>query len=257
MFNSSKHNRSPSQSLGKKIGEEAENASSVRHGEAGSVSPFPPRRTVCRTVTFCRTDREVDAVRICPVPSLYDMSDDEIQETWYTDDEMRKSKRAILGFLKRMIAGTVDGDDLEDDEETTRGLENKTPRGSHARKENRYAALCAVLDEQAKQREYRQPADSDYIARLYHQSSAHSQIEAIEIAAIDAKIVRMEQEKMARIPDSSSTSAAAIQSISIDDNLPKREPPSLVSQMVQKPTLSCIMSPHKDRSRRRLLSMMN
>eukprot|EP00536_Pseudo-nitzschia_multiseries_P007065 jgi/Psemu1/304547/fgenesh1_kg.158_\ len=252
----------------------------IKDASSPSPVPSPPRRAVCRarTVTFCQSDR-VDKleleIEICPVPSLWDMTDEDIRGTWYTDQEFRSIRRSAVMTLKRMIMGTL-GDDFEATD-STRGLENKTPAGSRVRKDNRYTALWAVLLEQNRQRRLEQPVDSDQIAYLYKKSNAQSQIEAIKVAASDARLVHgeQEQEQMSRVSECSSTPVAVavavaadpvvaaptekIQSPSVEDKPPKKPVrKTLVSPIVQRPSLSSVVTTtRKTRSRRRLLSMMN
>merc|ERR1712166_1237896 len=76
----------------------------------------------------------------------------------------------------------------EEEEETTRGLENKTPRGSKARKKNRFIAMEVVLDEQRRTwKQGKRNVDYEYIALLYHKISVHCQEKAYLIGKKDAK----------------------------------------------------------------------
>ena len=286
----------------------SENASSVPQEQAGSVSTSASVSTSTSTstprkVSFSQNDQKAideaptragvcvspgatvrihSRVRVHLIPSLWDMDEDELLETWYTDREMRTLRRAAILIIKRMMIGTLDEDD---DNDTIWGLENKIPKTSFVRRGNRYAALSAVLDQQSKQREqqnqHQRVQDCDpncIIAELYHQTGAHCQIEANKTAANVAKFVREEREReqeeqMACIvptltPTSTSvdsdvaaaTAAAAIRSISIDENLHKRKSPSMVLSPTlqrQRPSLSRIVSPNSARSRRLLVTMMS
>jgi hypothetical protein len=197
--------------------------------------PSSPAR---RTVRFAQIDSEMEAVTIRPIPSLSDMSKQEIRDMWYNDCEFQMIKLRIVHVLKKMIKGTYNHD-IDSLESEARGLENKTPKGSYARKKNRFASMFAVLDEQDRQREQGQTVDSEYIAKLYRQSSAHCQMMAIQIAANDAKLVHGHQETSICKPKMSQKMM-----------LPPASPTS------NRPTLVCsIASPH--RSRRRILSMMS
>jgi len=202
--------------------------STRRHG---SKSP--------RTVRFAQTENERETVTIFSVLSLSQMSKEEISNSWYNETEFKIMKLAIVQILRKVISGTYQHD-INSLETEARGLENKTPKGSDARKKNRYAALFAVLDEQERQREYGLTADPEYIAKLYRQSSSHCQMKAIQIAANDASLFHG------------------------DDGMafyaPEMSPKMLLrptSPKACRPTLACsIASPHKAISRRQLLTMM-
>ena len=217
----------------------------------GGQSPSP-----ARVVSFSQNDKRIDEVAIYHIPSRLDMSKREIQETWYNEYEHRDMKRACVMVLRKMIAGTLSKYEIDE----TRGLENKTPQGSDARKRNRFVALFAVLEEQDRQREDGRAVDSDYIAQLYHQSTAQCQRKAVLIAENDAKIVRNRQGKIQTGGDGekdvlssfTSTTSTTTKNISSDNKTSK-----IVSPMVRSSSLTCIASPYKVRSRRRLLTMLN
>mmetsp|Transcript_11147 Transcript_11147/g.26268 ORF Transcript_11147/g.26268 Transcript_11147/m.26268 type:complete len:259 (-) Transcript_11147:141-917(-) len=228
----------------------------VRQEKARSVSPSPPCRAGCRTVTFSQTEEKEDLVDFCLIPTLSEMTEKEIRASWYNEGDSRKMRKSALITLKRMITNTLK-DDFEA-EDTTRGLENKTPMGSTIRKENRYNSLWTVLLEQSRQRRLEQPVDCEKIAYLYKKSNAHCQLEAIEIAANDAKVVQEERGKIAHLFVTSQTVAAIAEPVVSATGKPaRRMSASFVSPIVQRPQLACVMSPQKTRSRRRLLAMMN
>lgn len=149
-------------------------------------------------------------------------------------------KLAIVQVLRKMIAGTyqLDIDGLVNE---SRGLESKTPKGSDARKKNRYAALFAVLYEQDRQREHGLTEDSDYIAKLYHQSSVHCQMKAVQIAQDDAFAVH-----------------GHLKTTVCEAKLsPKILSPPATPTITRQTVPYSIASPHKSHSRRAILSMMS
>jgi len=228
----------------------------VREEKARSVSPSPSCRAGCRTVTFSQTEEKEDLVDFCLIPTLSEMTEEEIRASWYNEGDFRKMRKSALIILKRMITNTLK-DDFEA-EDTTRGLENKTPMGSTIRKENRYNSLWTVLLEQSRQRRLEQPVDCDKIAHLYRKSNAHCRLEAIEIAANDAEVVQEEREKIAHLFVTSQTVAATAEPVVAATGKPtRRMSASLVAPIIQRPQLACIVSPQRTRSRRRLLAMMN
>ena len=179
-----------------------------------------PRRMVSFSDDGYDDSNSTVAITICSVPSLSDFSEAEIKSIWYTQVEFQNMKQSCVKVLRKIIAGTLsldsnddddeeekDGDDDDDDtvknreqdhenqnqneeeeEETTRGLENKTPRGSKARKKNRFIAMEVVLDEQQRTwKQGKRNVDYEYIALLYHQISVHCQEKAYLIGKKDAK----------------------------------------------------------------------
>lgn len=145
-----------------------------------------------RTVSFAQIDNEMETVNIRPIPPLSDMSKQEIRDMWYNECEFQMIKLGIIHVINKVIKGTYNHD-IDSLESETRGLENKTPKGSFARKKNRFDSMFAVLDEQDRQRELGQRVDSEYMAKLYRQSSLHCQMIAVQIAANDAELVHGHQ----------------------------------------------------------------
>ena len=204
---------------------------SVRSCEQESSSPTR------RAVSFAQTDDEMETVTIQSIPALSDMTNEEIQKTWYNEYEFKIMKLEIVKILRKVMAGSYmhDVDGLESE---WRGLENKTPQGSNSRKQNRYVSLMSVLDEQDRQRAHGQRADSEFIAQLYRQSSAHCQVEAIQIAANDAKLLYGHQE-------------TSIYESKMSQTIPPPPASPITSSVTRR-----FSSPLEQRSRRRLLSMM-
>jgi hypothetical protein len=254
-------------------------------------------------------DNNTVAITIWSVPSLSDLSEAEIKSVWYTPVEFRNMKKSCVKVLKKIIAGTLsfdrndeeeddDDDDTvknkeheneeeEEEEETTRGLENKTPRGSKARQKNRFIAMDVVLDEQQRQWEQgKRNVDYAYIALLYHQSTVHCQESAHRMGKKDAKVVHNyhrhrhhqdENERSICVVGGKDKDNAndkhnkerkeSVKNIVTDDKRQKKVLPSSLSSSSLSSPLSpplptthrpsaatYIVSPHKTRSRRLLLS---
>jgi len=223
----------------------------------GPESSSPARRGV----SFAKTGKK----DTCATLARSDMTKEEILSAWYDDNDCRVIKMAILQILRKMVKGTDNNINnnndidscLESDE--TRGLENKTPKGSRARKKNRNAGLHIVLDEQDRQRDYGLIVDSDYIAQLYSQSSVRCQMEAVRIAANDAKLIYDHQEETETTMTSSTATTATTTTTSAPELSPPKIVPTLASPIPNRRALaySSIVSPLKTRSRRRLLAMMS
>lgn len=189
-----------------------------------------------RSVSFGQSDDGMETVSVRSIPSRDEYSQQEIKKMWYTDCEFQIMKLSIIHTLKKVIAGTY-AHEVDALESEARGLENKTPKGSAARKKNRYASLYAVLDEQSRQRESGQSTDSEYIAELYRQSATHCQAQAIKTAAKDFEVVQ-EKEYQPKV-------------------LPKTMQPPASPRSSRTAMARTLTSPLvKSRSRRRLLSMM-
>lgn len=112
------------------------------------------------------------------------MTDEEFDEIWYNKDDFRAMKKRYIPTLKKMAKGIP----LDDTDDEARGLEHKTPKGSHRRKSNRYSSLEAVLQEQDRQWE-RNRIDADFIAEIYVQATAHCRLQASLTAQSDAEYV--------------------------------------------------------------------
>ncbi len=189
-----------------------------------------------RSVSFGQNDDGMETVSVRSIASRDEYSKEEIQNMWYNDMEFQIMKLSIIHTLKKVIAGTY-AHEVDALESEARGLENKTPKGSAARKKNRFASLSAVLDEQNRQRESGQPIDSEYIAELYRQSTAHCLAEAIKTAAKDFEVVQEKEERPKVLPKTMQ---------------PPASPSSSRTAMARSLTSPLV----KSRSRRRLLSMM-
>lgn len=222
----------------------------AKHNNSNTLTGMKVNGTVRqkRTVSFSRNNEKKDAVQICSIPSRFNMSEKEISDTWYSDYELKNIRRAAILIIRKMITASISSEDNDE----TRGLENKTPMGSASRKENRFAAMFAVLNEQDRQREEGRAFSSDYIALLYYQSSAHCQTKALQRAEKDAKIVMEEQERLSFMLNEHSDDATQVSPM--DARLSKI---ASSSSALQRPSLSCLVLPRRARSRRRLLSMLS
>lgn len=94
-----------------------------------------------------RSIRFYEVVSIRSTIHLNDMTDDEIDDAWYTREEMTDIKRRMAAEVKHWVAGKPMNENL-----STRGLEFRTREGSQKRKANKINAIMAVLDEQDLQK---------------------------------------------------------------------------------------------------------
>mmetsp|Transcript_16568 Transcript_16568/g.25734 ORF Transcript_16568/g.25734 Transcript_16568/m.25734 type:complete len:250 (+) Transcript_16568:187-936(+) len=77
-----------------------------------------------------------------------DMTDEEMANTWYTHEEYQKIRASYHDIVRRM---TSFDPRIDNEIESTRGLEHKTKEGSRRRKANKIGAIDAVLQEQDRQ----------------------------------------------------------------------------------------------------------
>mmetsp|Transcript_8338 Transcript_8338/g.20510 ORF Transcript_8338/g.20510 Transcript_8338/m.20510 type:complete len:228 (-) Transcript_8338:97-780(-) len=205
----------------------------TRRGEQDSSSA-PTKRSV----SFGETDDCEETVFVRIIANREEYSNEEIRSMWYNECEFQIMKLSIVHTLKKVIAGTYTHK-IHALESEVRGLENKTPAGSAARKKNRFASLFAVLDEQNRQRESGRTTDTEYIAELYRQSTAHCQAEAVKAAARDFECVNFDRKEHTQ-------------------KLPTVVQPPASPSSGRATVARALASPlgGKSRSRRRLLGMM-
>jgi len=111
------------------------------------------------------------------------MDEEDFQLVWYVKEDFKAMKQEYQQIVKKMAKGLP----LEEHEEP-RGLEHKTPLGNKKRYKNRLVSIDSVLREQDRQWERNKP-DSDFIAELYIQASAHCRLQASLVAQEDEKYV--------------------------------------------------------------------
>ena len=120
----------------------------------------PKRKHGLKSSTKVRFSQDVQAREI---PHLNDVSEQQIECTWYTEEEYSDIKSEILLTLKRQRYGVLDNCK----ELCFRGLEARTREGSIFRRSNRRNSLEAVLHEQSRQESLRGLHSSDDIAQVY------------------------------------------------------------------------------------------
>lgn len=127
------------------------------------VSPKSPKMTVGFV--------DLEANQVFPVLHLNDMTQQEIDDSWYSDNEYNGMKKDLIAVVKRMNKGQKI---VETDQHTTRGLEIRTKQGYRVRQFNKKVALEAVLDEQHRQAE-KNIWDDDFMKDAYRMESAGSE----------------------------------------------------------------------------------
>jgi hypothetical protein len=138
-----------------------------------------PRR---RVVLFKET------VSVRPITHMKDMSQEMIRRIWYDKKDFEKIKKGFAPTVR--IMSHVDPK-VDDDEHCSRGLEYRTRVGANARRELKWNALNAVLDEQDRQRAMG-INNSDLLCQAYVAENRLSRLNALKLGIQDedaAKIV--------------------------------------------------------------------
>jgi len=136
-------------------------------------------KLIKKSVHFARDDE------VFEITHHTDMSDDEIEATWYAGDDyadMKEQYQITVYFLE------LDGDNLPDGHEK-RGLEGRTRDGQWERYTARKAAVNDVLDEQDRQ--WEADIDEDELLRAAYQPFSVKALDAArQFALQDEKDAR-------------------------------------------------------------------
>jgi len=108
--------------------------------------------------------------------------DEDAEQIWYTRDEYDIIKARNSLIIKMMKTGSFE----ETEEHTFRGLEHKLKDGFKQRRENKFNALNAVLEEQDKQYN-RGIHEPEVIAKAYRRVSLNAAENAFVLACKDAE----------------------------------------------------------------------
>lgn len=109
---------------------------------------------------------------------INDFTDEEIQNAWYNDKEMRD----IVSECVDMISSKK----TDEEQFCMRGLECRTPQGQKRRTSNRFCTIDAVLEEQEAQWECDE-YDVERIRTISRQYTKPSQAEALQFGLEDEK----------------------------------------------------------------------
>jgi len=137
-----------------------------------------------RNIHFCET------VSVRPSLHVNDLTEEEINNTWYSLEEMCHIKAVLIIDLRKIIVGQRINNSFNGDDEnyTIRGLEYHLKRqektGGNNKKANRSYAINAVLDEQDKQF-FSGFQDPEAIRNIYRVESVECTWEAQEYGESD------------------------------------------------------------------------
>mmetsp|Transcript_13691 Transcript_13691/g.20185 ORF Transcript_13691/g.20185 Transcript_13691/m.20185 type:complete len:171 (+) Transcript_13691:221-733(+) len=123
-------------------------------------------------------------VRVHEVLHVDDMTDDEVTATWYERQEMIDIKMTMFRELSDMLKGRVN-----EEEFTFRGLEYRIKEGNDKRRENKFNAIDAILDEQEHQ--FNDGVDNpEKISECYQKQTKQCKIDAQSLAKNDEREVQ-------------------------------------------------------------------
>lgn len=154
----------------------------LRIAENAKRSSKPtPKKIQYRRVQF----KETVAVR--PIVHIDNMSKEDISATWFSKNDFDIIKRSFASTVRMLTYGELSGDD---DEHCARGLEFRTRNGALERRENKWNALNATLDEQDRQRELGISNDQ-LLSQIYITENKHCRIAALNLGQCDAEQARL------------------------------------------------------------------
>jgi len=150
-----------------------------------AAPPTPVKRK--RKVRFVLSSNTVQTML-----HVKDMSDEDIEATWYQPDEMTAIKKDLITIIKRVMKGERFE---ETSKQTFRGLEIRTKEGALKRQNNKTMAVMAVLQEQARQIR-KGIRDDQRIREKMDPVTSKCARSAHAMALIDELIVRKENTKL-------------------------------------------------------------
>jgi hypothetical protein len=157
-----------------------EDLADSKHGDDGFSKPNPAPRRGRRM----HRRHSVDFVPHSQVIEIDTPEEEQKTDIWYTRDEYDIIKARNSLIVKMMKTGNFE----ESDEHSFRGLEHKLKDGNKQRKNHKFDALNAVLEEQDRQyaREGR-IIDLENIAKKYEVAASHAREIALIFGEKDAE----------------------------------------------------------------------
>ncbi|CAJ1937512.1 unnamed protein product [Cylindrotheca closterium] len=143
------------------------------------TSAISPKRKLHNETLRSKQVTFRDSVKFRLIPSQSEISKKQKQQLWYSPSESASVRREAIRTVRRMSNKISLGPN-----ETSRGLETKTPKEHSAHIEEKRRTIRIVLKEQW--RSAPNDRDDEYIAALYRHNSRKAVREAIRLAEIDA-----------------------------------------------------------------------
>jgi hypothetical protein len=103
------------------------------------------------------------------VPHHRDLDSEMKEAIWYSKDEYAHMKRSVIAMVRVLMRGKKI---VENDRQSVRGLEFRTPDGARSRQAVKHEALAAVLNEQGRQVELQCTPHDDECSGGYDDKSA-------------------------------------------------------------------------------------
>jgi hypothetical protein len=116
---------------------------------------------------------------------INDFTDEEVFLCWFAKRDYSNMKMEFASTVKMISLGRFNGDT---EDHCARGLEYRTREGAHKRKLNKLTALCAVLDEQERQRLSGEWSD-ETLSQCYIRANAHCRTTSYHMALHDEEVV--------------------------------------------------------------------
>ena len=146
------------------------NAESVKHSIKSA-----PKAVERRRVHFKET------VSVRPITHVDNIPEEEIAAIWFCKKDFEDIKRSFATTLRLISYGEFKGDD---EEHCSRGLEFRTRAGALQRRDNKWNALNAVLDEQDRQKELGINNDK-LLSQIYITENRHCRQAAFKLGLCD------------------------------------------------------------------------
>ena len=108
---------------------------------------------------------------------ISDISHNEKHHAWYNRDDMKFFKKDARHASELFASGQLQRDN---EEYCRRGVEFRSPMAARQRRQERYAAILAVLDEQ-------NDVDQEALRETYNCFTIRSRVEACARGAVDAR----------------------------------------------------------------------
>ena len=175
--------------------------SSIDLSEPDSPLVSKTRITKQEKIKKTKTVSFSSSVRVRFIPSQKEIPEEQKQRVWYSSEEAKDIRRRAIAVVEKMSANKPVGKN-----ETTRGLETKTPQEHRIRRRRIRKTILAVLKAQNSNPShqvlsYLMEQDStfnsldtwdnyEYVASIYRYASRESVSESINFAAMDAKEAR-------------------------------------------------------------------
>lgn len=140
-----------------------------------------------------RSIRFNEVVSVRAIKHIDNMTDEEIDSIWFHKQDFQEFKANFIPTLRLMAHGKYVAS-LSEQEHCSRGLEFRLKSGAQKRKLNKINALCAVLDEQERQRLAGFNSDES-LSGCYQNANAHCRKQAHILGVQDAHAARLIHEE--------------------------------------------------------------